>query len=55
MPLQVLRARRIDVEEAEGPEAGFTRPTSGSPNIEYLTTVDPPAAEDTLLGVLNDG
>lgn len=43
----------IVVEEAEGPESGFTRPTCATPNIAYLTTVDPAAAEDTLLRVLN--
>ena len=45
----------IVVEEAEGPESGFTRPTCEAPNIGYLTTVDAAAAEDTLLGVLNGG
>ena len=45
----------IVVEEAEGPESGFTRPTCEPANIEYLTTVDPRAAEDTLLEVLNGG
>lgn len=45
----------IVVEEAEGPESGFTRPTCETRNIEYLTTVDASAAEDTLLGVLNGG
>jgi pyrimidine-specific ribonucleoside hydrolase len=43
----------IVVEEAEGPESGFTRPTCGTPNIRYLTTVDPAAAEATMLGVLS--
>jgi inosine-uridine nucleoside N-ribohydrolase len=43
----------IVVEEAEGPESGFTRPTCETPNIQYLATVDPAAAEDTMLGVLN--
>lgn len=45
----------VEVEEAEGPESGFTRPTCETPNIQYLTTVDASAAEDTLLGVLNGG
>jgi inosine-uridine nucleoside N-ribohydrolase len=45
----------IEVEEAEGPESGFTRPTCEKPNITYLTTVDPAAAEATLLTVLNGG
>jgi inosine-uridine nucleoside N-ribohydrolase len=43
----------ITVEEIEGPESGFTRPTSGSTNIRYLSTVDPTSAEDTLLAILN--
>lgn len=43
----------IMVEEAEGPESGFTRPTESGSNIKYLTAVDAAAAEDTLLGVLN--
>ena len=42
----------IKVEEAEGPESGFTRPTSGAPNIQYLSTADPVVAETTLLSVL---
>jgi inosine-uridine nucleoside N-ribohydrolase len=45
----------IVVEEAEGPESGFTRPTCDVPNIQYLGTVDRAAAEDTLLGVLSGG
>ena len=44
----------IQVEESEGPESGFTRPTCDTPNIQYLSTADPAAAEDTLLAVLND-
>ena len=51
-PVGAFTPAAIDVEEAEGPESGFTRPTSGEPNIEYVTTVDPAAAEDTLLQVL---
>jgi inosine-uridine nucleoside N-ribohydrolase len=43
----------IKVEEAEGAESGFTRPTSGEPNVEFLSTADPAAAEDTLLTGLN--
>lgn len=54
-PVGAFTPAAIDIEEAEGPEAGFTRPTSGEPNIEYVTTVDPAAAEGTLLGVLNGG
>lgn len=45
----------IVVEEAEGPESGFTRPSCDAPNIQYLATVEKSAAEDTLLGVLNGG
>ena len=45
----------IEVEESEGPESGFTRPTCDTPNVRYLTTADPAAAEDTLLAVLNGG
>ncbi|HET9851223.1 MAG TPA: nucleoside hydrolase [Candidatus Limnocylindrales bacterium] len=54
-PVGAFAAAAIDIEVAEGPESGFTRPTSGEPNIEYVTTVDRAAAEDTLLGVLNGG
>jgi inosine-uridine nucleoside N-ribohydrolase len=43
----------ITVEESVGAESGFTRPTSGDPNIRYLSAVDPTAAEDTLLAILN--
>ena len=43
----------IVVEEAEGPESGFTRPGCDTPNIEYLTNVDAAATEAILLGVLN--
>lgn len=45
----------VEVEEAEGPESGFTRPGCDTSNVEYLTTADAAAAEDTLLGVLNRG
>ena len=44
---------RIDVEEAEGPESGFTRPVEGEPNIQYLSSADADAAHATLLGVLS--
>lgn len=43
----------IAVEEAEGPESGFTRSGCDTPNIQYLATVDRAAAEATLIGVLN--
>ncbi len=52
-PLGSFSAARADVEENEGPEVGFTRPVEGTPNVEYLSTVDGPAAEDTLLETLN--
>jgi len=52
-PIGTFSPASIAVEEAEGPESGFTRPTSGLPNIQFLTTIDPAAAEDTLLRVLN--
>jgi pyrimidine-specific ribonucleoside hydrolase len=45
----------ILVEEAEGPESGFTRRISGAPNMQYLAIVDPAAAETTLLQVLDGG
>jgi hypothetical protein len=43
----------VEVEEAEGPEVGFTRPVDGTPNVEYLSDADGAAAEDTLLDTLN--
>lgn len=52
-PLGSFSAARIDVEAAEGPESGFTRPVDGPPNVEYLSSADRAAAEDTLLGTLN--
>lgn len=54
-PIGSFSAACIVVEEAEGPESGFTRPGCETPNIRYLTTVDPAAAETTLLDVLNGG
>ena len=44
---------RVDVEEAEGSEVGFTRPIDGAPNVEYLSSADQAAAEDALLETLN--
>jgi inosine-uridine nucleoside N-ribohydrolase len=44
---------RVDVEEAEGPEVGFTRPVAGTPNVEYLSSADRAAVEDTVLETLN--
>jgi inosine-uridine nucleoside N-ribohydrolase len=52
-PLGSFRAARVEVDEAEGPEVGFTRPVEGSPNVEYLNSVDRAAAEDALLETLN--
>jgi hypothetical protein len=43
----------VDVEETEGPEVGFTRPIEGAPNVEFLSSADAAAAEDTLLETLN--
>jgi inosine-uridine nucleoside N-ribohydrolase len=52
-PLGSFSAARVDVEEAEGPEVGFTRPVEGTPNVEYLSAADRAAAEDALLETLN--
>ncbi|MEX0888552.1 MAG: nucleoside hydrolase [Chloroflexota bacterium] len=52
-PLGEFSPARIEVEEVEGPEVGFTRPVEGIPNAEYLSTAHQAAAEDTLLDVLN--
>ena len=52
-PLGTFTRVRIDVEEADGPEAGFTRPVEGTPNAEYLSSADATAAEDVLARVLN--
>lgn len=52
-PLGSFSPARVDVEEAEGPEAGFTRPIDGEPNVEYLSSADAAATEDTLLETLN--
>jgi inosine-uridine nucleoside N-ribohydrolase len=52
-PLGSFRPARVDVEETEGPEVGFTRPVDGEPNLEYLARADAAVAEDTLLGVLD--
>jgi pyrimidine-specific ribonucleoside hydrolase len=54
-PIGSFEPACIEVEEAEGPESGFTRPGCDTPNIQYLATVDRVAAEDTLLSVLNGG
>jgi len=52
-PLGSFSEARVDVEEAEGPEVGFTRPVDGTPNVEYLSSADQAAAEVTLLETLN--
>jgi pyrimidine-specific ribonucleoside hydrolase len=52
-PLGSFSDARVDVEEAEGPEVGFTRPVEGAPNLEYLSAADRAAAEQTLLETLN--
>ena len=52
-PLGSFSAARVEVEEDEGPEVGFTRPVEGTPNVEYLSAADRAAAEDTLLETLN--
>jgi len=52
-PIGSFSPARVDIEETEGPEVGFTRPIDGTPNIEYLTTADPAAAERTLFEALN--
>jgi inosine-uridine nucleoside N-ribohydrolase len=54
-PLGSFTDARVDVEEAEGPQVGFTRPVDGAPNVEYLSAADRAAAEDTLLETLNNG
>lgn len=53
-PVGSFSAARVNVEEAEGPEVGFTRPVEGTPNVEYLSAADRAAAEATLLGPLNE-
>jgi inosine-uridine nucleoside N-ribohydrolase len=52
-PVGAFTPATVTVEEAEGAESGFTRPTTGDSNIGYLATVDATAAEETLLAVLN--
>lgn len=53
-PVGTFSAARVDVEEAEGPEVGFTRPIDGAPNVEYLSSADAPAAEATLFDTLDE-
>jgi len=52
-PLGSFSLARVDVEETEGPEVGFTRPVEGTPNVEYLSAADRAAAEDILLEALD--
>ncbi len=52
-PVGSFSPARVDVEEVEGPEVGFTRLVEGTPNIEYLNVADLAAAEDILLETLN--
>ena len=52
-PVGSFTAARVDVDWAEGPEVGFTRPVEGTSNVEYLSSADPAAAEDTLLETMN--
>ena len=52
-PLGSFSAARVDVEETEGPEVGFTRPVDGTPNVEYLSDADRAAAEAALLEALD--
>jgi inosine-uridine nucleoside N-ribohydrolase len=54
-PIGTFEPARVDVEEAAGAEVGFTRPVDGAPNVAYLRTVDPVAAERIMLEVLNRG
>jgi pyrimidine-specific ribonucleoside hydrolase len=52
-PVGSFSAARVDVEQAEGAEVGFTRPVEGTPSVEYLSSADRAAAEDILLGTLD--
>jgi pyrimidine-specific ribonucleoside hydrolase len=52
-PVGTFSPARVDVEETEGPAAGFTRPVEGEPNIEYLSAADRTAAEELLLDTMN--
>ena len=35
-PIGAFSPACIEVEESEGPESGFTRPTCDTPNVQYL-------------------
>ncbi len=52
-PVGEFSEARVEVEQTEGPESGFTRPVDGDTNASYLSTANGTAAEDTLLDVLN--
>lgn len=52
-PVGTFSPASIKVEETEGAESGFTRPTDDGPNIRFLSAADRSAAEDTLLAILN--
>lgn len=52
-PVGTLADATVRVEEADGPESGFTRPTAGDANVRYLGTADAAVAEDTLLRILD--
>jgi purine nucleosidase len=54
-PIGSFTSARVDVEEAEGAEVGFTRPVEGTPNVEYLSAAESGPAEDVLLATLNAG
>lgn len=52
-PVGTFSPAAIKVEETEGVESGFTRPTDGDSNVQFLSSADKTAAEDTLLAILN--
>jgi pyrimidine-specific ribonucleoside hydrolase len=52
-PIGSFTPARVEVEQQDGPEVGFTRPVDGPPNVDYLSAADAGAAEDTLLATLN--
>jgi inosine-uridine nucleoside N-ribohydrolase len=52
-PVGEFSDARVEVEQREGPESGFTRPVDGDSNAGYLSSADGTAAEDTLLETLN--
>ncbi len=43
----------VETEVVEGPDWGYTRPTDGDPNVEYLSEADQEVAENVLLTILN--